>query len=224
MTGWHMSVYGQFCPMAKAVELLGERWTILVVRELMCGSTRFNELQRGLAKMSPTLLTKRLKELEAAQVISRKKIQGQKGYEYHLTKSGKELAPMMMELAKWGLRWVNSSIGDEELDVEFLMIDMQRNVNYEAVPSGSTTIKIHFNDINAFNNWWMVIGNNNTEICKEDTGHEPDLYITCGVKTMMAIWALQTDWHNEIRSRTLQLMGNPSLCKEIPHWFIRPEI
>jgi DNA-binding HxlR family transcriptional regulator len=218
-----MSIYGQFCPMAKAVELLGERWTILVIRELMLGSSRFNELQRGLAKMSLSLLTKRLKELEAAHILTRKKISGQKGYSYHLTQSGMELAPMMTELANWGLRWVNSSISQDEIDIEFLMLDFQRNVNYKTAPT-NTTIKIHYNDADKFSDWWVIIGDGNTEICGEDTGHEPDVYITCSAVTMMEVWACQIDWQQAQKERGMSIMGNPSLVKELPHWFYRPDV
>lgn len=219
-----MSIYGQFCPMSKAVEILGERWTLLLIRELMLGSSRFNELQRGLAKMSPSLLTKRLKELEEAKLLTRKKIAGQRGYEYHLTKAGKELSPLLIEMTQWGLRWVNSNISQDELDIEFLMIEFQRHVNYKTAPQSQTTIKFHFNDTDKFSDWWLIIGDKNTELCTDDTGHEPDLYLTSNARTMVDIWMQNISWQQAIKEKNLIVLGNPSLATQFHHWFYLPDV
>jgi len=108
--------YGQFCPVAKAMDLLGERWTLLILRELHMGATRFNELQRGLSLISPTVLTKRLNELADAELILRKKIPGQRGNEYFLTQAGKETLPLLKVVGEWGMRWARGDIRESELD------------------------------------------------------------------------------------------------------------
>ena len=126
-----MSKYGQFCPIAKAAEVLGERWTLLIVRELLLGSTRFNELQRALSHMSPSLLTKRLEELQQADLIFKKKVRGQIFATYHLTPEGRQLSPVIEALAAWGMRSVRAGIDRSDLDAEFLMWDIRRRIDTE---------------------------------------------------------------------------------------------
>jgi DNA-binding HxlR family transcriptional regulator len=118
--------YGQFCPVAKATELIGERWTILIIRELVLGTHRFSDFQRALSRISPSLLAKRLKDLEKAGIIIRKAQQGRRGYQYFLTPAGRQLAPVIEHLATWGMRWARGQLTDKELDVEFLMWEIQR--------------------------------------------------------------------------------------------------
>jgi len=135
-----MKGYGQFCPVAKATELIGEKWTLLILRELLLGTTRFNDFQRAMSRMSPTLLAKRLRSLEDSGIIIRKKLSGQKGHEYRLTAAGKELSPLVEILAVWGMRWARGQLTDDELDVEFLMREVQRRLQTEHLPDGETVI------------------------------------------------------------------------------------
>ncbi|MDA0990684.1 MAG: helix-turn-helix domain-containing protein [Verrucomicrobia bacterium] len=123
--------YGQFCPIAKACELIGERWTLLIIRELLCGSTRFSELQRGLSQISPSLLTKRLNQLVDDELLIRKQSVDRKKVEYFLTPSGKELAPIIMGLGDWGHRWARSRMEEDELDIELLMLEFYRRIDRE---------------------------------------------------------------------------------------------
>jgi DNA-binding HxlR family transcriptional regulator len=110
--------YGQFCPVAKATEILGEKWTLLIIRELLMGGTRFNVLQRGLSLISPTILTKRLSSLEAQGLVVKKKIQGQRGYEYFPTASCKELLPIIRQIGDWGMRWARTNLTESDYDVD----------------------------------------------------------------------------------------------------------
>src|SRR5215831_4307537 len=123
--------YHQFCPVAKAMELLDERWTLLVIRELVSGSRRFNDLRRGLPRMSPTLLSKRLQQLVRAGILVRRT--GGGDVEYVLTDAGRELQPVVEALGVWGIRWIGH-LGDEDLDPKLLLWDMHRNIDYAAVP------------------------------------------------------------------------------------------
>lgn len=213
-----MSTYGQFCPISKAVEVLGERWTMLLIREMLMGSKRFNELQRGLAKMSPSLLTKRLKDLEAAGLIHRSKISGQKGYEYFLTSAGKELQPLVMELGKWGMKWVNDSLSQEELDVDLLMWDIRRNIKHAHIPSGKATIKFYFDELSQYKNWWLVIENGQVDLCTESPGEEADLYIISDVYTITQIWMANLTWSQARKQNLVKFSGSPFLEKEISQW------
>ena len=117
--------YGQFCPIAKATEILGEKWTLLIVRELLMGGRRYSELQRGLGQISPTMLSKRLDSLERYGLVLKKKIPNQKGYEYLPTRSCSELLPIIKSLGDWGMRWAQSNLTEKDYDVELLMLYLQ---------------------------------------------------------------------------------------------------
>ena len=142
------SGYRQFCPVAMAAELLCTRWTLVLLRELIAGSTRFNDLRRGVPRMSPTLLSQRLKELEAAGVIERKELKSEKGgFEYHLTESGKDLRPVVEEMGFWGQRWIEARLSLKNLDPSLLMWDMRRNLNPSPLPAGRTVIQFLYQEL-----------------------------------------------------------------------------
>ncbi len=125
--------YNQFCPIAKAAEILGERWTILILREILMGGRRFNTLQRGLGDISPALLTKRLKQLEEQNMVIRRKIPGQKGYEYYPTDACEALLPVLFSLGEWGVIWAKHTILDQDFDAEFLMLYLERSIDREKI-------------------------------------------------------------------------------------------
>src|SRR5690349_19745315 len=133
-----MTQYGQFCPVAKAAEVFAERWTPLVARELMCGSTTFNDLKRGVPLMSRTLLVTRLRELERAGVVERRPATGRSTHTYHLTPAGEELMPIVMGLGEWGQRWVRKKVTREDLDPTLFMWDLRRSLDVERVPDDRT--------------------------------------------------------------------------------------
>ena len=132
-----MKGYGQFCPIAKACEALGERWTLLLIRELLCGSHRYNDFKRGLPLISPTMLSQRLNTLLERGLIERKRSNDQKSWEYHLTQAGRELEPIVMGLGNWGARWVRSKMSKDDLSVELLMWDMRRTIDTSAYPKAA---------------------------------------------------------------------------------------
>ncbi|MEA3411526.1 MAG: helix-turn-helix domain-containing protein [Pseudomonadota bacterium] len=149
--------YGQFCPIAKATEILVDKWTLLIVRELLMGATRFSELQRGLAQISPTMLTNRLNSLCDSGVIVRRKIPNQKGYEYFLTEAGKELMPVVRNVGEWGMRWARGTMADTELDVQLLMLYLQRSIIPEKLVGRETVLRFKFTDINELSDCWIVV-------------------------------------------------------------------
>jgi DNA-binding HxlR family transcriptional regulator len=144
--------YKQFCPVAKASELLGEKWTFLIIREALMGATRFNEFQRGMALISPTMLTKRLNELTENGLMVRKKINMKKGYEYFLSEAGKDLYPVIMQLGDWGMKWARGQMHNSELDVELLMIYLVRSIKPEKLAGNETTIQFNFTDLTNLKN------------------------------------------------------------------------
>ena len=160
-----MKSYGQFCSIAKALEIVGERWTPLIVREFICGSARFSEIHRGIPRISPSLLTKRLTDLEKAGVI--RKVEETVGYE--LTQAGWELKPMVETLGVWGQRWVRGQLSDDVLDPDLLMWDVRRRINVEAMPASRTCLCFEFTDApdNA-SLYWLVKSETGVELCITD--------------------------------------------------------
>jgi DNA-binding HxlR family transcriptional regulator len=210
--------YGQFCPIAKATEILGEKWTLLVVRELLMGGTRFSELQRGLSMISPTMLSKRLDTLEEHGLLLKKKIPNQKGYEYFPTKSCSELLPIIKSLGDWGMRWARSNLTEKDYDVELLMLYLKRSINPENLIGNETVIRFQFSDIKEYPNWWMVVQGNEVDLCVNDPGKDIDVYFTTTVKTMAGVWMGDTTYKKAIASDELKLVGPKALIKDISSW------
>ena len=214
-----MAGYGQFCPVAKATEIVGEKWTLLILRELLLGTTRFNDFQRAMSRMSPTLLAKRLRYLEQVGIVIRKKISGQRGHEYRLTVAGKELAPLVEVLAVWGMRWARSQLTDDELDVEFLMRDLQRQLRTEHLPDGETILCLTFDELTNFKTWWLVVEGDVVDLCTEDPGKDVDLYINSSVRTVVEVWEGDVDVRTALRSGLIKAHGTQHLERTMPEWF-----
>lgn len=213
-----MSEYGQFCPIAKASELLGERWTILILRELLLGTHRYSEFQRALSRISPSLLTKRLKQLEQAGIIVRKLQPGRKALDYFLTPAGKELSPVIENLAIWGMRWARGQLSDDELDVEFLMWDIQRRIQVNKLPDGETVFCFIFDDLKQYKNWWLVIHNGDVDVCTENPGKDVDLYISSTLRTLVEVWEGDIAIKSALRQQLLKTQGNRKLTRAMPDW------
>jgi DNA-binding HxlR family transcriptional regulator len=214
-----MTGYGQFCPVSKATEVIGEKWTLLVLRELLLGTTRFNDFQRAISRMSPTLLAKRLRHLEECGIIIRKKISGQKGYEYRLTAAGKELGPLIEVLAVWGMRWARGQMTDDELDVEFLMWDVQRRLQTEHLPDGETVICLVFDELKKYKTWWLLVDGDVVDLCTEDPGKDVDLYLNSSVRTVVEVWEGDLDIRAALRDKSIRAHGPRHLIRTMPDWF-----
>jgi DNA-binding HxlR family transcriptional regulator len=214
--------YGQICPVSKAAELLGERWTLLIIRELVLGTTRFNDFQRALSQISPTLLTKRLNQLAEAGLLVRKTLPGQRRIEYHPTTASKELKPIILGLGEWGMRWARGQMNDEELDVEMLMYDLQRRIDAEQLPGGRTVIKFRFRALPKFEHWWIVIEPDGTRVlCVHNPRVPIDVELITDVRTMSHVWAGDMDIRMAKNTGRLELKGDPILIRTISSW-LRP--
>ena len=210
--------YGQFCPIAKATEILGEKWTLLIVRELLMGGRRYSELQRGLGQISPTMLSKRLDSLERYGLVLKKKIQNQKGYEYFPTRSCSELLPIIKSLGDWGMHWAQSNLTEKDYDVELLMLYLQRSVNPQNLVGDETVIRFKFTDIKYFPDWWMVVQGGNVDLCVNDPGKEVDIYFTTTVKTMVDVWMRWSSYRQAIAKDELTLVGPKVLINNVSAW------
>lgn len=207
--------YGQFCPVSMAAEILCSRWTIVLLREMLSGGTRFNDLRRGLPRMSPTLLSKRLKELELSGVV--RTVRTPSGtLEYHLTEAGEELLPIVMAVGQWGQRWVESRLSLRNLDPTLLMWDMRRNLSPEPLPRRRCTIQFLYPELSpAQRNYWLVVDASKVDLCYVDPGFEIDLLVTSSLQTMTRIWMGLTPLDAEVRAGRVQLDGDPSIGRSM---------
>jgi len=182
-----MKSYGQFCPVAKAAELFCERWTALIVRDLSTGPARFSELQRGVPLMSPTLLSRRLKQLEAEGIVERRPTGG-RSHAYGLTDAGQEFVPLVMALGVWGQRWARRQLAEHEVDLGLLIWSLERSVRGDAFGDGRSLVRLEFTDQPAAKQlWWFVHEGGSCELCLDDPGWEVDLYLACTLPDMIRI-------------------------------------
>ncbi|HMM87627.1 winged helix-turn-helix transcriptional regulator [Bradyrhizobium sp.] len=215
------SSYNQFCPVSMAAEIICSRWTLLVLRELVLGSTRFNELRRGLPSMSPALLSKRLKELEADGIVMHIAAEREPGaLEYRLTEAGNELRPIIEGIGTWGHRWVTTKATLENLDANLLMWDIRRNINTDPMPHRRNTIQFIFNDRSpSERNYWLVVEpGNEVDLCLVDPGFDVDLYVSTDLRTMTEIWLGYAAIGHASEDGRLVLTGNSKLAADLRTW------
>ncbi|MGX9426682.1 MULTISPECIES: winged helix-turn-helix transcriptional regulator [Bradyrhizobium] len=202
-----------------AAEIVCNRWTVLVLRELLCGTTRFNDLRRGVPRMSPSLLSKRLKELEVAGLISVTP-SGQSGVmDYRPTQAGEDLREVIMSLGFWAQRWVESSLSLKNLDPSLLMWDMRRNLRPEPLPRRRCTINFIYPELSGERkSWWLVIDGVTVDLCLTDPGYEVDLYVTCPLRTMTAVWMGIATLEREVANGGIELTGDKAIARSMQQW------
>jgi DNA-binding HxlR family transcriptional regulator len=211
--------YGQFCPVAMAAEVVCARWTPLVLRELLSGSVRFNDLRRGMPRMSPSLLSKRLKALEEAGVIVAAPTNQAGVFEYRLTPAGEELRPVVMSLGFWGQRWVESTLSLKNLDPSLLMWDMRRNLDPTPLPPRRCTVEFLFPEVDvARRAWWLVIEGGKVDLCSFDPGFEIDLYVRGSLRSMTAVWMGLATVRTEVETRRIELIGDKDIAQSMQQW------
>jgi len=210
--------YGQFCPIAKASEVIGERWTLLILRELLMGATRYSDLQRTLGHISPTVLVKRLKSLEEYGLLVRTKIPGQRRHEYRLTAAGKDLKSVVVGLGEWGMRWARGQMSDDELDVQLLMVHICRTLRTKHLPDGQTVIKFHFPDLDEFGTWWIVVTAGEVDLCIDAPSDEPDVRFSSDLRTMTEVFMGDLALKDARKSGRLKLKGQTGLLRNVGSW------
>ena len=211
--------YGQFCPVAMAAETLCTRWTMVLVREMVAGSTRFNDLRRGVPRMSPSLLSQRLKELEAAGIVTRAPVANEPDVqEYRLTEAGRDLEAVVRAFGLWGQKWIETQATLKNLDPSLLMWDMRRNLDPTPLPDHRTVVKFDYPELTATKrNWWLVVDPTaEVDLCSTDPGYDVDLWVTTDLRTMTAIWMGLTQV-KDVRDR-VQLDGDPAIARDMQTW------
>lgn len=209
--------YGQFCTVARGAEALCERWTPLVVRELLCGSKRFNDLHRGVPRMSTSLLAQRLRHLEDIGVVRR--TAAGKVWEYSLTEAGEDLRPIIMALGHWGARWIGSRLRDNELDAGLLMWDVRRFVHIEEFPSRPVVIQFRFRDARpGEQEWWLVVEEGAADLCRDDPGRDLTLVVDSSVRALTEVWSGDRTPREVLQSRELRVDGAVKDAESLWRW------
>lgn len=211
--------YGQFCPVAMAAEVLCTRWTIVLLRELLAGSTRFNDLRRGVPRMSPALLSQRLKDLQAAGVVAR--VTSASGpAEYHLTEAGRELGSIVEAFGIWGQRRVKPEVSLQNLDGNLLMWDMRRQLNTTPMPQRRSVVQFLYSDqpANQRSYWLIVDPETGVDLCSTEPGFDVDLYVSVDLRTMTAIWMGIDTVHRAVDERRMMLTGDGQLAANMQTW------
>jgi DNA-binding HxlR family transcriptional regulator len=212
-----MKGYGQFCPLALASEIVGERWTLLVLRELILGGRRFNDIHRGLPRMSPALLSRRLKTLENAGIVERQRTG--RSVEYALTAAGAELAPAIESLAVWGKRWLPATLSDDQADPDLVMWDMHRRMDCDRMPDTRTVIRFEFTDQpDAKRLRWIVGDGRDVDLCITDPGFDVDLFVTSDSRTVVLVWYGDVALGRAIEDGAIEVHGPSHLCEAFPSW------
>jgi DNA-binding HxlR family transcriptional regulator len=212
-----MDTHGQFCTIARGAEVLCERWTPLVVRELLCGSRRFNDLHRGVPRMSTSLLAQRLHRLEEFGVVRRQAVG--KVWEYSLTAAGEDLRPIVMALGHWGAQWVGSRLRDDELDAGLLMWDIRRFVRLQEFPPRPVVIHFQFRDARVREDaWWLVVENGAADLCRDDPGRDLTLVVDASVRALTEIWAGDLTPQQALQSRDVRVDGARRDAEDLWRW------
>jgi DNA-binding HxlR family transcriptional regulator len=213
--------YKQFCPVAMAAEILCTRWTVVLLRELIAGSTRFNDLRRGVPRMSPALLSQRLKDLEAAGILARVSSASERGaFEYQLTAAGRELRPIVEAFGIWGQRRIEAELSLQHLDVQLLMWDMHRNLNTKPMPERRSVVQFAYPKLPAAQRlWWLLVDpKEGVDLCSVDPGFDVDLYVSVDLRTMTAIWMGLDTVRTAVASRRMILTGSRQLAAAMQTW------
>jgi len=218
MDGNTKNISGSLCPAMASADILGDKWTLLLLREMFLGTTRFGRFQKAIPRMSPSILSKRLKTLEAADIIVRKAAPSGQAAEYKLTRSGRELGPIVENMAVWGMRWRKRSIAAQDCDVGGFMWDFHRTLNTAGLPDGETVILVQISDRTDLNTWWVIANDDAVDLCVDDPGHDVDVYLTATLANLIALWLGDVGVQSAVDDRSIYLDGPRHLLNTAHDW------
>lgn len=211
-----MKTYAEYCPIAMGAEAIGDRWTPLLLRELLCGSQRFSDIHRGVPRMSRTLLAQRLKQMERIGLIERRD-----GPTYHLTEAGRALEGVVWGLGDWAMQWLFGDPAKEHLDGGHLMWRIRQGIVPEALPEKRTVLQFDFPNAHRGRRIWLLLDPLGSSVCERDEGFVVDVHVSADIAEFMSIWMGRSTWRDAIASGKLQLDGPQKLVRAFPTWFAR---
>lgn len=209
---------GKFCPIALASDVIADRWTPLILRELVLGNTRFNDIIRGLPGISRSLLVKRLKHLERKGVVERWPLPSGRGHEYHLTPAGRDLHPLLMAMGRWAVRWLYDEIEPREVDAVTLMWWMHRLVDPEQLPPGRVVVQFDHTAPERVT-LWLVFDRGDVSVCMQHPGFDPDVVVTTRTPDLAEVFAGMASWKGAVSRGRITVDGPPRLARALPRWF-----
>jgi DNA-binding HxlR family transcriptional regulator len=212
-----MSKYGQYCPTTRAVEVLGDRWTLLIIRNLLFGSQSFSNLERGLPGISKALLSKRLKQLRAAGVVQTRDDRIKTGYQ--LTEAGRALQPVIDSLTRWGAAWAFGEPDPTELNPVLLMWWMRDRVHLDRLPDQRVVVEFHFGETRP-NRCWLLLSPQDVSVCLTHPGYEVDILVEADLAIFYQVWLGRLPITEAILQEQIRLLGEPSLTHAFPTWFM----
>jgi DNA-binding HxlR family transcriptional regulator len=214
-----MSKYGQYCPVAKSLEILGDRWTLLIVRDMLVGTTHFNDLERGLPGVSRALLASRLKLLQRAGIIEKRLTSGgRSSTSYQLTLAGQQLFPVINSLWTWGETWAFGDPTPEELNPVLLMWWLRSRAERDLLPAKRIVAQFDFHGA-AEVSFWLILSKDDVTLCLTDPGYEVNLLVTADLATLFRVWGRRIHYREAIARQGLSVAGVPSLVRAFPRWF-----
>lgn len=205
-----MTGYGQFCAVARALDVLGERWTLLVVRELLLGASTFTEIRRGLPRIPRATLSARLRALRTAGIVDD---------DYRLTEAGVALAPVVRELARWAVAAESATLTEDDLDTAALTWDIQRRINVEALPERTVVVSIDFTDRDE--KYWLHLSRTDVNLCQQDTGAPVDIWLAAPTMAVTRWWLGERSWAQLLRHPGVHMYGDLALQRQMHRWFSR---
>jgi len=219
-----MKGYGQFCPIAMASEVFAERWTPLILRELLFGSTRFGDIRRGVPLISNALLVQRLRSLEDAGLVTSRPLARGRGRSYAPTEAARELTGVLEQLGVWGQRWARTQFDARNLDAGFLLWNMRRRVAVDKLPDRRVVVRFEFRALPArcaaFRTSWMILDRRGPEVCLKDPLFDVDLVVTADTATLARVWMGATTFTAALRAGGLRIEGPRELSRAFPEWFL----
>lgn len=209
-----MTQYGQFCPVALASEIMAERWTPLILRELLAGSTRFGSIHRGVPRISRNLLVQRLEFLQQTGIIDKRVVESGHGHEYCLTEAGRQLAPVVDALGTWGYRWASQDLTDEHLDPDFLMWTLRKLVRRDELPERRLVALFRFRK-EPKRQYWLVLEQPEVDLCISDPGFEVNVELLAETEALARVCLGQLTILEAIRSGRVELSGAPRYRRQL---------
>jgi DNA-binding HxlR family transcriptional regulator len=211
-----MNGYGQFCAVARALDVVGERWTLLIVREMLFGPVTFGDIRRGIPRIPSATLTSRLRTLRTAGIVDLS------DRRYQLTNSGLTLAPIIRELARWAMTTESAALSDDDLDTAALTWDMQRRVDVDALPEHTVVLALEFTDRPPRDRYfWLHLSKTNVTLCRQDTGAPVDLWFTAPTAEITQWWLGNLTWSQLQQHPEVTVHGDRALQHQMQHWFLR---